>query len=100
MGEAPGGVTEADIRFLRRLVAALSVTMIAGLLAIVTLLVIRLGPGPADPVLPEALRLPDGATAAAFTRGRGWIAVVTDDDRILIYDPATGALRQTLTIGQ
>ncbi len=74
-----------QLRFLKGLVVVLTVTMIGGLLAILTLLVIRLqAPRPA--ALPAAIHLPDGTRPTAFTQGDGWIAVVTGDDRILIYD--------------
>lgn len=70
--------------------------MILGLLTIVVLLVIRLGVQ--RPVaLPDTITLPDGTSAAAFTRGRDWYAVVTDDDEILIYS-ATGDLHQRIRI--
>ncbi len=98
MDEAPPpeGFEPANIRFLRRLVTLLTATMIAGLLAIVALIVIRFSAAP-DLVLPDALTLPDGAQALAFTQGADWYAVVTDDE-ILIYDRATGQLRQTVRI--
>lgn len=71
--------------------------MIVGLITIVTLFVIRL-PGGDDMALPARITLPAGMTAIAFTQGKDWYAVVTDDDRILIYDRATETLRQTITI--
>lgn len=87
----------ANLRFLRVLVTVLTATMILGLITIVALLVIRFSQPPSL-ALPDAIALPEGTTAAAFTRGRDWYAVVTDDDRILIFDIATGALRQTVTV--
>jgi hypothetical protein len=42
--------------------------------------------------------LPEGARALAFTQGRDWYAVVTERDEILIFDRATGALRQRVAI--
>ena len=39
----------------------------------------------------------DKALAAAVTFGRGWIAVVTTDDHILIFG-TDGTLRQEVTI--
>jgi len=90
-----------SLKLLRVLVVLLLLTMIAGFLVIVALFVIRLPGGGGDTgalALPEAIALPEGAQATAFTRGRDWVAVVTEDDRILIYDAATGALRQTLRI--
>lgn len=75
---------------------ALTVVMIAGFVALIATLIVRLS---ADPqVLPESVALPDDATAVAFTQGDDWFAIVTDDDRILIYDRASGALRQTVTV--
>ena len=84
------------IRYLRLLVTILTGTMIAGLLVIIFLFVTRFSAS--GPDLPDTITLPDGASAAAFTQGRDWYAVVTDDDRILIYDRDTGALRQAITI--
>lgn len=85
-----------QIRFLRRLVTTLTVVMIGGLVVIISLLVIRLQ---ADDVpLPGEIALPDGIEAEAVTLGRGWIAVVSRDNRILIFDRESGALRQEVRI--
>lgn len=87
------------IRYLRLLVTILTGTMIAGLLVIIFLFVTRLGDRPAaPPMLPDTIALPDGAKATAFTQGGDWYAVVTGDDRILIYDRADGTLRQVVDI--
>lgn len=83
------GLPEAEarsLRVLRRLVTALTATMILGVLAIVVMLVIRLQV-PSGPFVPDAIVLPEGVTATAYTQGTGWIAIVTSDDEILIYDP-------------
>ena len=78
--------------------------MILGLLVIIGLFVMRFaatpqpGAGVAATALPESIALPEGARAAGFARGGDWFAVVTEDDRILIYDAASGALRQTVTL--
>lgn len=70
--------------------------MIVGLVLVVSLIVIRLnGDGP---TMPSQITLPKGVDATALTIGQGWWAVVTDDNRILIYDQVTGALRQTVQI--
>ena len=84
------------IRYLRLLVTILTGTMIAGLLVIIFLFVTRLGTQP--PALPDTIVLPDGATPTAFTQGSDWYAVVTEDDRILIYDRDGGTLRQVIEI--
>jgi len=62
---------------------------------VVGLLVTRLQQSDPLPSLPAELILPEGAQAAAVTFGKGWIAVVTQDDRLLIYDK-NGVLLQDL----
>ncbi len=84
------------VRYLRLLVTILTGTMIAGVLVVIFLLVTRFTEKP--PALPETLTLPDGAKVQAFTQGGDWFAVVTDDDRILIYDRVTGQLRQSVVV--
>lgn len=79
------------LRLLKALVIVLMVVMIAGLIAIVWLLVTRLGPPAALPALPEAVILPDGARPAAVTFARDWLVVVTEDGEILLYPRAGGA---------
>lgn len=74
---------------------ALTVVMIAGFVILIGTLVVSLNRQ--GPVLPDSIALPDGATAVAFTQSSDWFAVVTDNDRILIYD-RTGALRQEVAI--
>jgi len=86
----------ANLKFLRLLVTILTATMIIGLVVIVTLIVIRYRDQSAP--LPDSITLPSGAVATAYTQGRDWYAVVTEDDRILIFDRATGALRQAIDI--
>jgi hypothetical protein len=88
-----------QIRFLRRLVTTLTVVMIAGLVTVITLLVIRLSSDPQAPslALPDSLDLPDGVAAEAVTFGDGWIAVVSGSE-ILVFDSADGNLRQTITL--
>ena len=98
------GPDASALRRLRALVTTLTAVMILGILAIVALLVIRLpdiggieARAPAPVAVPEALALPEGTRATAFTRGPDWFAVVTDDDRIVIYG-ADGALRRQIRI--
>jgi hypothetical protein len=86
----------ANLRFLRRLVTVLTAVMIGGVLVITALLVMRFSGRP--PALPASIALPDGTRAQAFTQGGDWFAIVTTDDRILIYDRDTGALRQSIEI--
>ncbi len=70
--------------------------MVAGFLVLVALFVIRF-PSTSTP-LPDAITLPDGTEAQAFTVTPGWYGVVTTDNRILIYNRSDGALRQEITI--
>ena len=86
-----------SLRFLKRLVTVLTLVMIAGVITIVAQFVTRLPQMAVPPTLPEGLTLPEGARVAAVTMGTGWIAVVTTDDRILIFSQ-DGQLRQELKI--
>ncbi len=73
-------------------------TMIGGIITVLSVVVTRMPDlSTAAPALPAAIALPDGTTAAAVTIGKGWIAVVTEDDRILIFN-ADGSLRQEIRI--
>lgn len=75
----------ANLRFLRVLVTVLTAVMIAGLIAVVALLVTRL-PGAAITV-PSALALPEGADPLAVTQmPSGWL-VTTTDGRVLLFAP-------------
>ncbi|MDU8910248.1 DUF6476 family protein [Aestuariicoccus sp. MJ-SS9] len=96
MDENSEGPEPANLRFLRLLVTVLTATMIAGVLGILALIVIRYQTTRTP--LPPVITLPDGTEALAYTQAAEWYAVVTADDRILIFDRATGRLRQTLQI--
>ena len=82
------------------MVTTLIVVMIVGFLVIVGLFIARLTTprAAATLTLPASITLPEGARATGFTVGPGWVGVVTEDSRILIYDADSGALRQTLQI--
>ncbi len=82
--------------WLRRLVMALTLVMILGFLVLIGAIVIRLNAEPLP--LPDRITLPDGESPRAFTQGSDWFAVVTDADRILVFDRATARLRQTVEI--
>ncbi len=73
--------------------------MIGGVITVVGLIVTRMPQAftATAPSLPEGLALPPGTTPAAITFGTGWIAVVTDQDRILIFG-RDGQLRQQIEI--
>ena len=78
------------------MVMLLTAAMIGGVLVTFALIVIRLSDR--TPALPDQIELPDGAKAQALTIGNNWYAVVTDDNRILIFDKTTGRQRQEITI--
>lgn len=88
---------DRNLVFLRRLVTALTGTMIVGVLTIVVLLVIRLQ-APAPPRLPNDLSLPEGVEAQAVTFGQGWVGVVTNESTFLILDPETGDILDRVEI--
>ena len=99
MNDAPNVPDEpANLKFLRRLVTVLTGTMIVGVVVIIGLLVMRINSKPATQAMPANITLPDGTTASAYTVGAGWYAVVTTGNEILIFDRASGALRQTIQI--
>lgn len=77
----------------------LTLTMIGGVITVVGLIVTRMPQafGASVPAVPAELKLPPGTDGAAVTFGKGWIAVVTTDDRILIFDK-DGTLRQEVRI--
>lgn len=78
------------------MVMLLTAVMIGGVLVTFALIVIRLSDR--TPTLPDQIDLPDGAKAQALTIGDNWFAVVTDDNRILIFDKTTGRQKQEITI--
>lgn len=88
-----------SLRLLKWLVIVLTLTMIGGVITVVALIVTRMPQAltAAGPRLPSELVLPAGVQASAVTFGSGWIAVVTKDDRILIFSK-DGQLRQELAI--
>ena len=78
------------------MVMLLTAVMIGGVLVTFSLIVIRLSDR--TPTLPDQIELPGGASALALTIGNNWYAVVTDDDRILIFDKTTGKQRQEIAL--
>ncbi|WP_246252046.1 DUF6476 family protein [Parasulfitobacter algicola] len=96
MEQAPFPEEPANLKFLRRMVNLLTIVMIAGVVIITTVFVIRFSSS--VPALPDQITLPGGETASAFTQGLDWYAVVTESDKIIIFDRRTGALKQTIEI--
>jgi Family of unknown function (DUF6476) len=97
--DTPDAPLPPSLRFLKWLVIVLTLTMIGGVITVVGLIVTRMPQAFAatGPDLPKTLRLPEGARATAVTFGTGWIAVVTTDDRILIFG-VDGVLKQEVQI--
>ncbi len=92
------GPLPPSLRFLKTLVTVLTATMILGLLTMIVLFVIRLGPGSATVVpLPDTIVLPEGAKALSVAWGSDHYVVVTADKRVLIFD-ADGQLTKTVEI--
>ena len=83
------------LRFLRQLVTVLTVVMIVGVVLIAALLVIRLN----QPTLaiPDQIILPAGTIAVSYTQTPNWFAVVTDENKILIFD-LNGQLTQEVGV--
>ncbi len=98
MDEAPVDEKDASVvRYLKTLVTALTVTMIAGFIVLIVVIVMRFNATGTVP-LPEAIALPAGVAATAITRGPDWLGIVTDDGRILIYALDGETLRQEITL--
>ena len=85
------------LKFLRRLVTTLTVVMIVGFIVLIGFLVTRF-PGQEVLEIPHAPTLPEGAQALSFTQALDWVAVVTDQSQILIFDRDSGVLRQTVDV--
>ncbi|QFU08670.1 hypothetical protein PARPLA_02677 [Rhodobacteraceae bacterium THAF1] len=83
---------------LKWLVIALTATMLAGMVTLIWLFATRFPQPIAE--LPNALALPEGETVSAITRGRGFVAVVTDGGEILIFDANGTRLRQRIELSK
>lgn len=100
MVDAPEGETglPPSLRFLKALVIVLTLTMIAGVITVVALLVTRMPSAmQSAPQLPADVTLPAGETAQAVTFGAGWYAVVTESSRLLVFS-RDGTLRQDVVL--
>ena len=98
-GEGP---LPPSLRYLKTLVTVLTATMILGLLTMIVLFVIRLGPGveqrAESPLpLPDEIVLPEGAKLLSVAWGKDHYVVVTNDNRVLIFD-RSGNLTKTVDI--
>lgn len=100
---APEGLPPS-LRFLKGLVIVLTLTMIIGVITVVAVIVTRMPQSfaarpslPGSLALPDSITLPDDAKPQAITFGQSWMVVVTQDNRILIFD-TSGALLQEVAI--
>ena len=95
--------TEGDLppqlRWLKRLVTVLTVTMIGGVLAITALLVIRLNAESAPVIIaPGDFALPEGVGLVGISVIDGRTVMVGDDGVIRIFDSVSHTLLQELSI--
>ena len=89
-----------DLRILRYLVLAMTIIFIVGFTIIVTVVYLQFvkAQNGFKIDLPDIVELPEGARAQAFTQGRGWYAVVTQENKILVFDSKSGELTQSVDI--
>ena len=81
--EVPANPTEpANLRFLRRLVTTLTATMIVGLIAIFTVLVIRLQSPVA--IFPKITALPEGTQVISVSRSPRELIVIDQNRKIYL----------------
>lgn len=85
-----------NLRFLRVLVTVLTITMIGGLIAVFSVIVIRFPSTSASLALPSEIVLPDGVEAEAVTLMRDRVLVVSGDE-ILVFT-AEGTLLQRVVL--
>ncbi len=85
-----------NLRFLRVLVTVLTITMIGGLIAIFSVIVIRFPSAEPPLALPEAIVLPEGVVAEAVTVMRGRVLVVSGDEILVFGDD--GAVLQRIVL--
>ena len=97
MNAAPGDAPDPGLlRYLKILVSALAVTMVVGLIVLIGLFVMRFPNTPAP--FPREIALPQGVTASAITRSADWLAIVTQDGRLLIFSPDGQKLLQEIRV--
>ena len=75
----------------------LTLTMIVGIVSLVTLIFIRFQGEDATLYLPDSIFLPNGDRPIAFTQTKKWYAIITDEDEIMFFDKK-GTLFQKITV--
>ncbi len=89
------------MKWLKILVAVLTVTLIIGFLTIVGMFVYRfnsIGDSTALSPLPNQINLPQGTEVDAFTQAEDWYLILTSENELLIYDRQTNELTQKVKI--
>ena len=87
------------LTFLRRLVTMLTLTMIVGIISLVTLIFIRFQGEDATVALPDSIFLPHGDRPVAFTQTEKWYAIITDEDEIMFFDKKGTLFQKTTVLG-
>ena len=93
----PNPIDPGLVKYLRLLVTVLTAVMVVGFIVIVVLFVTKFSDA-FGPEMPDEITLPDGTMPTAYTRGDGWYAVVTGDNKILIFNAETGELLQEIAV--
>ena len=90
----------ANLRILRYLVLAMTIVFIVGFSIVVVLVYLQFvkARNGFEGSFPDYIELPEGTKAQSFTKGRGWYAIVTQDDKILIFDSTSGELAKSVDI--
>lgn len=93
------GPEPANLKFLRILVTVLTATMIIGIAAVITLMVLRLNQTPSSwaPQV-ETLTLPSGVTPAAVTYIQNRTLILGDDDNLYIFEGDAQTATKTIKI--
>ena len=102
MNKSPeNSIEPAGLKWLKILVAVLTVTLIIGFLTIVGMFIYRFNSIGDDAVmspLPDQINLPQGVEINAFTQAEDWFLILTSENELLIYDRGTHKLIQTVRI--
>lgn len=76
----------------------LTSVMIGGLILLLGLVVTQITRSTAPFALPDRVELPEGTRAEAVTLSSDWVLVLSREGELLLFDRASGALRQTIAL--
>lgn len=88
------------LRWLKVLVAVLTVTLIVGFLTIVILIALRfnsMGSPTLNPI-PASIQIPSQAGVVGYTETPDWYLVVTEENEIFVFDRSNDKLIQTVIV--